>query len=150
MPDELALRIVVVRPPPGVVIRVQRGRDELLEPSRASADALAFDFAVRVGATRADGKANLLGPYAQGRPHARFVYVSSGTLAGQADSCWTRRAKVTLADIDAGRVEQALRTPGAVLQACIQGTGRDGGPACAAVPLLDGGWRLVPPDEAPA
>jgi len=30
------------------------------------------------------------------------------------------------------------------LEARIEGTARDGGPACATVPLLGDGWRLVP------
>lgn len=40
-------------------------------------------------------------------------------------------------------VDAVLATPGAVLEARFAGVGRDGGPACATVPLLDGGWRLV-------
>ncbi len=148
--SEIALRIVVLRPPPGVAFRVQRGRGELLEPAQASADTLVFDFTVRVGAARADGAPSLLGPFTQGTPADRFVYVNSGTLAGQADSCWTRRAKVRLAGIGRELVDAALGTPGAVLQARIEGTGRDGGPACASVPLLDGGWRLIDADDRPA
>jgi hypothetical protein len=147
---EIALRIVVLRPPPGVAFRVQHGRGELLEPAQASADALVFDFAVRVGAPRADGSYSLLGPFAQGTPVDRFVYVNSGTLAGQADSRWTRRAKVRFAGIGRDLLDSALRSPGAVLQARIEGTGRDGGPACASVPLLDGGWRLIDADDRPA
>ena len=40
-------------------------------------------------------------------------------------------------------VDAALGEPGTVLEARFEGIGRDGGPACATVPLLDGGWRLV-------
>jgi hypothetical protein len=49
---------------------------------------------VRVVAT-ATGGYTLRGPAAQGPP-ARFVYVHSGTRAGQVGSCWDRRAKVPL------------------------------------------------------
>lgn len=143
MDRELALRIVVERPLPGVAYRVQRGRDALLEPVRQSGDALVFDLAVRAGTPRADGAPNFLGPFAQGKPDDRFIYVNSGTSAGQADSRWTRRAKVRLSGISRELVERALDAPGAVLQARMEGIGRDGGPACAGVPLLDGGWTLV-------
>lgn len=144
MDGELALRIVVERPLAGVAYRVQRGRDALLEPRREPADALVFDFTVRAGAPRADGGPNFLGPYAQGRPDDRFVYVNTGTYAGEPGARWSRRAKVRLGGIGAELVEAALASPGAVLQARIEGIGRDGGPACASVGLLDGGWTLVP------
>ncbi|HSU17469.1 DUF5990 family protein [Longimicrobium sp.] len=137
---DLPLRIVVVRPPMGVAFAVQRGRDALLPPTRASAGEIVFDLTVRV-ADRG-GAVNVLGPFAHGTPADRFVYVSSGTSAGQAGSCWTRRAKVKTAAIDWPLVEAALATPGAVLEARIEGTARDGGPCCATVPLLDGGWTM--------
>jgi hypothetical protein len=47
---------------------------------------------------------------------------------------------------------EALATPGAVIEARIAGTAKDGGPACATVGLLDGGWRVVrlrSTDDAP-
>src|SRR5690242_10619647 len=142
MDRELPLRITVVRPPGGVTFCLQRGKDELAPPSQASEEQISFDFAVRIGGNRPDGMPNLLGAFAQGPPASRFVYVNSGTLAGQEGSCWTRRAKVPLTSISWELIEQVLSTPDAVLEARIAGTGRDGGPACATVPLLEGGWRV--------
>jgi hypothetical protein len=49
MERELPLRITLLRPPPGVRFALQRGRSELVEPVRADADSLVFDFEVRVG-----------------------------------------------------------------------------------------------------
>lgn len=138
---ELPLRIVVVHPPAGVAFALQRGRHELVPPAARSDDALVFELSVRV-AERGDGPPNLLGPFAQGPRGDRFVYVSSGTSAGQFGSCWTRRAKVKTAGIGWEMVDEALATPGAVLEARIHGLARDGGPCCATVPLLDGGWRV--------
>jgi hypothetical protein len=69
-------------------------------------------------------------------------HVNSGTSAGQADSCWSRRAKVPLAGITPALLQSAIRSPHGMLEAKITGTGRDGGPACASVPLL-AGWTLV-------
>jgi hypothetical protein len=138
---EIPLRITVTDPPPNVRWAVQRGRHDLLPPARQTADALVFDFTVRVG--ERDGRPNFLGEFAQGTPADRFVYVNSGTSAGQAGSRWERRAKVKLATITREMIDAALAEPGAVLEARFAGVGRDGGPACATVPLLDGGWRLV-------
>lgn len=146
MDRELPLRIVVLRPPPGVTFAVQRGRTGLLAPSAASAEALVFDLGVRV-ATGKDGRPNFLGPYAQGTPADRFVYVNSGTSAGQWASCWSRRAKVKTGGIDWLLVDETLGTPGAVLEARIEGTAPGGGPCCATVKLLDGGWRVARPGE---
>jgi hypothetical protein len=138
---EAAFRITVLDPPRGVVFRLQRGRSELVPPSKESASALTFDFTLRVE-SGADGQLRLLGPLAQGPPAKRFVYVNSGKQAGQAESCWDRRAKVQLGSVGASLIEQATAS-GAVIEAQIAGSGRDGGPACATVPLVSG-WRVVP------
>jgi hypothetical protein len=139
---ELPFRITVLDPPRGVVFRLQRGRSELLPPSKETAHALTFDFTLRVEPGTGDAPPRLLGPFAQGPPAKRFVYVSSGKHAGQPESCWDRRAKVPLGGVDASLIEQAARR-GGVIETQIAGTGRDGGPACATVPLI-GGWRIAP------
>jgi len=71
------------------------------------------------------------------------VYINTGVRAGQPDSCWDRRAKVPLGGITSDLIAAALAGDVA-LEARIEGTARDGGPACATVPLLGDGWRLVP------
>ena len=139
--DTLRLRIVVVGPPPGVRFQLQRGRHELQPPTRHSKTAMTFEFEVRVG-TRSGSRPNFLGPFAQGPPAGRFVYVNSGTLAGQADSAWSRRAKVPVTGITWALIERA-RAAGSTLEAEIAGTARDGGPSCATVPLIGDGWRVV-------
>lgn len=139
----LPLRITVVRPPPRVAFRLQRGRAELIPPTRETADEIVFDLDVRAGGALPDGRPNFLGPFTQGTPADRFVYVTSGASAGQPGSPWRRRAKVKLAGITREMVDAALAEPGAVLEARFAGTARDGSPACATVPLLDEGWRLV-------
>jgi hypothetical protein len=79
----------------------------------------------------------------QGPPGGRFVYVNVGTYAAQPDSPWGRRAKVPLGGITDALLDAALASPGAVLEAAFAGRGRDGGPSCATVPLLGGGWRVA-------
>jgi Family of unknown function (DUF5990) len=73
----------------------------------------AFDFTVRLGAPQADGRPNFLGPFAQGSPRDRFVYVNAGTRAGQSNSRWDRRAKVPLGQITWELIEEVrLLGPG--------------------------------------
>lgn len=145
MPDparELPLRVTLLEPPAGVAFAVQLGRSELLHPTHRASETLSFDFVVTVRASRGS-KPKLPGPAAQGRPDDRFVYVNSGKRAGQFDSCWDRRAKVPLTSITHARVEQVLGSSRRRLEARIAATAGDGGPACATVPLVDKGWRVI-------
>jgi hypothetical protein len=139
---ELPLRIVVEQAPKGVSFAVQLGRKELLPPVHRRGRDLVFELQLRIK-RGVDGQIVFLGSAAQGPPHDRFVYLNSGTMAGQADSPWTRRAKVKLAGIDSRLAAQTLSRPGARLEARIAGTGRDGGPSCATVPLQGSGWQII-------
>jgi hypothetical protein len=121
-------------------MRVQKGRDELIPPTEASSGAVAFDFEITVDTS--GPVPNFLGKFAQGPKDQRFVYVNSGTYAGQKHTCWSRRAKISLMSITGIQIEEALSSPGARLEAEIAGTGRDGGPMCASVPIV-GGWRVA-------
>ena len=56
---------------------------------------------------------NFLGPFTQGPPASRFVYVNSGTMAGENATPWTRRAKIPLAGITNAMVKKALAAPSA-------------------------------------
>ena len=138
--ETLRLRLNVIDPPDGVVLRMQRGRDELVAPTHSSSTRLTFEFDVRLG-TRAGGLPNFLGDFAQGPPDRRFVYVNSGTCAGQTGTPWSRRAKIPLTGITPELIAEAKRRRG-VLTAEYEGTGRDGGPSCASVPLIGGGWHV--------
>lgn len=140
---ELSLRVTVVRPPRGVRLCLQSGRIDWVAPTLSNGEAVSFDFAVRVRDTGDANPPRFLGPFTQGPPGARFVYVCSGTLAGQSDSCWTRRAKVPLTGITWPLIQQAAKAPPARLEARFDGTAKDGGPTCATVRLADGGWRLA-------
>src|SRR5262245_7496944 len=126
---------------------LQRGRRELGAAATSRGMDLRFDFTL-LAHPAADGSTRFSGEFAQGRAGGQFVYVNSGTLAGQTESCWTRRAKVGLQMLDWATVERVAAKPGSVLRARIAGVGRDGGPACASVPLLDGGWIIERDDES--
>jgi Family of unknown function (DUF5990) len=136
---QLPIRVIVENPPSGVTIAMQRGKaGDLLEPSISAKGNLTFEFSIR--AVHEEGAPNFLGPFVHGPKGERFLYVNSGTLAGQADSCWTRRAKLHLSSIDWKLVQKVASKHGAVLEGRIAGTGRDGGPSCATIPII-GGWQ---------
>lgn len=127
----LALRIVIEKPPAGVVFGVQKGRGggyETILKQRSDGGDVTFDFVLPL-------KADFSGPLVQGPKGARFVYIDIGTAAGQFDSCWTRRLKIPLAGID--------RAAKGVQEARISGTAKDGGPSCATVKPI-GGWVTLP------
>ena len=139
MKVDIPFRVVVKDPLPGVTMQVQRGKNELLPPGKASKDALIFDFDISVDMS--GDMPNFLGKYSQGPKQDRFVYVNSGTSAGQKDNCWTRRAKLSLMSISKEQVEEVLESPGSRLTTSFAGRGRDGGPTCASVKNLV--WKVV-------
>ena len=140
MKAQLTLRIVGAGPPSDVTFAVQRGRNDLIAPVKVSATSLVFEFPISVADTVSQPP-RITGEFTQGPPSGRFVYVNSGTLAGQTNSCWTRCAKVPFAGIGNALLQSAL-ADGLILEARISGKARDGGPACAMVPLL-AGWASV-------
>ena len=118
----------------------KKGEAVLTKPFRHSAPWRKTSNSITVTA-KATGKSapTLNGPFVQGPPAERFVYLDIGTYAGQTDTQWSRRLKVPLAGITAKMVEQVSGS--AVLEASVPGTGRDGGPNCATVKDFSG-WSL--------
>lgn len=141
MECELPIRITVMNPPPDTAFAIQRGKNELLAPLTANAKSVTFELSVRISERKASGGPNVLGPYAQGTPDDRFIYVNSGTLAGQKDTPWTRRAKIKTAGISWQLIEQTLAASG-TLEAVIDGRAKDEGPCCGTVPLISAGWTV--------
>ena len=139
---ELSIRIVVESAPPGVTFAMQCGKSELVGPVGEAGHDLTFEVRVRVAARGGGGPPNILGPYAHGPPTARFLYLNSGTLAGQSGTGWTRRAKIRTAGISWELIAELAENPGSVLLVHVHGQAKDGGPCCATVPLLHGGWRV--------
>ena len=142
IPRELVVRIRIQAPPPDVAWALQLGRNELSPPSQ-SVPHLEFATTIRVVAGT-NGDLDFRGPAVQGPRAGRFIYLTSGTRAGQRDSCWNRRAKVSLEGLRPLLAQEPSETAISIGVASIKGTSRDGGPACASVPLLGTGWSLVP------
>ena|SRR5688572_7818104 len=135
-------RIVLETPPPGVDYALQKGRgsaSETVQTQRSDGSDLHFEFTA--GARTAGSSIDFRGPFIQGPAGGRFVYIGIGTFAGQADTPWSRRLKIPLKGITPDLIRRASAAKAAVLEARVQGTGRDGTPACASVKDF-GGWSL--------
>ena len=145
MESDLPIRLVLVDPPCGVDFGIQHGsgaRYETRFVQQAKQGVVIFDFSLSVTDNRKDGLPNFMGPFAQGPPASRFIYVDVGTYAGQRDTPWSRRIKVPLQGITWALIRRVTGKPGHQLLARIPGTGKDGGPSCATVRLL-GPWQVI-------
>jgi hypothetical protein len=84
----------------------------------------------------------MLGPFTCGSPTGRFWqsyrerWLDKRTPAGSAVPRYGSGITWLL-------IHEALTTPDAVIEARISGSAKDGGSACATVPLRNGGWRIV-------
>lgn len=142
---ELPLRIVVQHPVQGLAMALQRGgaaaEAALVGLAASAGPDLAFELEVDVQGTLPDGRPRLLGPFVQGPPGERFVYLCVGRYAGQAEADWGGRVKVPLGAITWSLIEGLA--PGARIEGRIPGRGRNNGPALATVPILPPGWRAM-------
>lgn len=138
---EIILRVNVTEPLFGVTMQVQEGRDRMLPPCETKRDRLSFEFPI--GVDLSSGRPNFLGKFAQGPKDARFIYVNSGSYAGQTKTWWARRAKISLMKITSTQVRELLDSPGSKLEVTIHGVGKDGGPVCASLPSEAFDWRII-------
>ena len=108
----------------------------------AGKDALAWTTLVTVK-TGADGQPDFAGPAVHGKKGERFFYLSwSSDRFGHREMF--RRLKAHLRDLTAAQIAEAVKTE-AKLVARVHAIAKDGGPACASVKLLGGGWSVEAP-----
>ncbi|MBK9528366.1 MAG: hypothetical protein IPO41_08600 [Acidobacteria bacterium] len=81
MRHDIPVRVTVKQPLQGVVMKVQRGKDGLLDPILKTPEELVFEFDLTVDLSQNAPK--FLGKYSHGPKDARFLYVNSGTYARQ-------------------------------------------------------------------
>lgn len=137
MEQEIKLCIVLESPPSGIDFGLQKGGGndhETIQKQRSTTGDLSFEFLIRVREGK-EGQPNFLGPFVQGPPNERFVYIDIGTYAGQQNTHWSRRLKVPLRSITWKLIKE-----GKTLETRIAGTGKDGGPTCATPKPFDG-WH---------
>ncbi|MFC4589444.1 DUF5990 family protein [Sphaerisporangium corydalis] len=126
----------------GVHVGVQkRGRpEEILEPQ--AGDAPSAVWTLECGATPGPDGVDITGPYVQGRPGGRFVYLSWGIVGDEGGFEMFRRAKLMLDALTPDVVEAAMRS--GVLLARLGLTDAKGLPVCAAVRPPAVTWSAVP------
>src|SRR5947209_11718378 len=143
----VALRIVVTPMPPRtcgdiaeVELLLQNGDSD--QPGAERGDgAMVFETRVRVRRNAATGRPNFLGPTVNGTVDSRFVYLC---WEGVEDGCPNRfgRMKIHLSPITWEQIDRVADGRG-ILEATVSGVSDRGRPACARVPLLGDGWRVI-------
>ena len=123
------IRIVIEAPVTGVLHSLQSKDGHPLDPKRSqSGEPLVFDFSIRL----APGPKFFGDQVRREGPERRYVYVRVGQSAGDPRSPWARRMKIDIHDIEQDLLNRAIASGGAV-QIIVNGTGKDGTPACATV-----------------
>ena len=107
---------------------------------RVPADAPAATWDLEVPTREVDGLLDVGGPWVHGRPGARFLYLSWGTVEGDRFTMF-RRAKLLFGDIPTALL-RAAHDGGGVLVARLGLTDEHGGPRCARVRPPDVRWAL--------
>lgn len=111
----------------GVQRRAKPGELLDLQPGDAEVVRWAFDAELRRGGAGWD----LLGPYVQGGPGGRFIYLSWGEIDAQGGFAMFRRAKLMIEDIDPAVLDDAEAS--GVLAARLPMRDAVGRPICARV-----------------
>jgi hypothetical protein len=138
----LTLRIILIKPTPGVDIGIQKGSGshyETVQKQRAQFEDLYFEAVIDIKQGKS-GELGFYGPYIQGPPTGRFLYLDIGTYAGQKDSHWARRLKIPLTGIPENVIKESFSGNAVMLEAIIPGISRDGGPNCGTVKPFPG-WH---------
>lgn len=125
----VGLRLTIEQPVVGVLHSLQAKDDSPLDvKSSRAGESLSFDFQIGV-----EPGPKFFGDQVRREgPVRRFVYIRIGELAGDASSPWSRRMKIDIHDIGSDLLDRAA-TSGEIIETVVNGTGRDGTPACGSV-----------------
>jgi len=143
MEQQLSLHITLLQPPPGIDFGLQEGKGseyKTIQCQRSGKHDLHFEAVIKIKSGK-DGRPDFSGPLVQGPAGERFIYIDIGTYAGQTGTDCARRLKIPLKGIDASFLLTFSATPNAIIEANINGTGKDGGPTCGTVKPFDG-WKI--------
>jgi hypothetical protein len=142
MSNDINLRIVLENSLEGTVYALQKGKGsnyEKIQPQVGNGKDLYFNFVVQVRQTNGS-QFSFSGPFVQGTPENRFVYINIGSYAGQAVAQWSGRLKVPLpnptlfSQNNAGKNHFSCTVPGRT---------KDGKPVFATVKPFAGWFRQV-------
>lgn len=139
MSKEICLKILLQNPADGTMYGLQKGKGshyETVQAQLAKGRDLTFDFVVQL--KQPNGSVpSLTGPFVQGPPGNRFVYIGIGSYAGQIGAPWSGRLKVPLPETD---FQNALSNDGEYCWCCtVPGRTEDGKTLFATVKPF-GGW----------
>ncbi len=139
---DLTLRIILADPPSGLVFSLQGRANAPMDAVFADGGDLTFDIPITLTPT-ADGL-RPGGPFLRADSRGRFVYIASGAQATcAAPSGSGRRAKIYLNALSDEPRWRPPRPP-SELSSVVRPGARDGGAACATVPLLQTWTRVRP------
>lgn len=137
------IHIILQKPPAGIHFGLQKGHGtnfEIVDIQVSGTTDLHFNLPIDIRGDRQKvDSPQFSGPFVQGPPAEKFIYISIGTMAGQADSPWARRLKVPLRNISWEMIESAMANSG--LETIVPGTAKDGSPTCATVKPF-AGWQV--------
>lgn len=97
----ISLKIIIEKPLPGILYGLQKGSGSsyVTEQAQLSGDQnLVFELALPVPVNKG-GRLVFSGPFAQGSPKDRFLYIGLGSYAGQKDGVHHGRLKVPLPEV---------------------------------------------------
>jgi hypothetical protein len=128
-PSPINLRLIIERPVIGVRHSLQAKDGSPLDPKTSrGGEPLHFEFQVRA----APGPKFFGDQVRREGPVRRFFYIRVGQSAGDPSSCWSRRMKIDIHDLGSDLLARAAED-GKTIEIIVDGTGRDGSPACATV-----------------
>jgi len=137
MASTISFLITILSPPAGVDFGLQEGHGtayKTIQKQRSQGNDLHFEFTLTAP--------NWRGPIVQGKTDDKFVYIDIGTCAGQLETIWSRRLKISLSIINSTLIARYLKNPEAKLQVIIPGTAKDGGPCCGSIKPFPG-WHII-------
>jgi hypothetical protein len=117
---------------------IQRGSIVIEDVPAVGGAEVVFAFPVVVRSR--GGAPDFGGPFVQGRPGGRFIYLCWGERQG-GDWDQIRRAKVPLAGLTQRLLDQAQRE-GRAIEVALEMTDARGAPICASIPEKQVAWRL--------
>ena len=144
MDNEIIARIILTNPPTGIDFALQKGKGskyECVQIQRSEKAELQFEFPLHIKSNN-ENHIDFYGPFVQGPPNERFVYIDIGSYAGQKNTQWSRRLKIPLKGITIDKTDRMKNNQNRVLITYVPGTGKDGGPNCATVKPFEG-WKWV-------
>jgi hypothetical protein len=150
MSEEVILRIVIQNSVDGTLYGLQKGKVpnyQTVQAQLGNGQDLTFSFTVQVKEA-SESLPKIAGPFVQGPAGKRFIYIGTGSYAGQPGASWSGRIKVPLSE---AVFKNKLPLEGnSFLYCTVPGRNVDGKPVFATVKPFGGWFICKPPDPVGA